>query len=164
MTTPLEDVLAGREERVALQKEFLAEKYFVCQIALNIPGYPKRLSGDEGAVEKCRAAFLQKYKPRPVRECYLANGAGFCWLGLFDGDKNDAETAKHAAVAVEEESDTGRIFDIDIITREGQISRASLALPPRKCLVCDKEAKICAKEQSHQIEELRTEIQKRLKN
>ena len=76
--TNLELVLAGRDERAAAQNELLASASFVCQIALNVPGWPKRLKGDEAAARRCAAEFLKRCGLTPLAVRELANGAGFC--------------------------------------------------------------------------------------
>ena len=48
--SPIEHVLAGREERYWIQSLLLQCADVVCQISLNIPGYPKSLPGDEYAL------------------------------------------------------------------------------------------------------------------
>lgn len=166
MPTPLEDVLAGRDERVYVQGLLLnvdgqvtsPRERFICQISLNIPGYPKRLPLDEETVRKGAEDFLLGYGADPIKERFLTNGAGLCWLGLFDGDAETAKRAKRSAVRIEEQNPAGRIFDIDIITDDGSISRNILGLSPRRCLLCGAEAKICARLRAHPEEELRSAV------
>jgi|GEM_PF-245211 len=155
-------VLAGRDERRSAQIGLLYGEIcdglpdrFLCQVSLNIPGYPKRLLHDEDALHKGVLFFLRRYGRPPMLEKLLLNGAGACWLGLFDGYP-DAIYAKRAAVAAEEENPACRIFDIDIITLHGQISRSSLGFPQRRCILCDAEAKECARSNAHSTEELRS--------
>jgi len=155
-------VLAGRDERRSAQMGLLYGETcdglpdrFLCQVSLNIPGYPKRLLHDEEALRKGVLFFLRRYERPPILEKLLLNDAGACWLGLFDGYP-DAVYAKRAAVAAEEENPACRIFDIDIITLHGQISRSSLGFPQRRCVLCDAEAKECARSNAHPTEELRS--------
>ena len=150
--TNLELVLAGRDERAAVQNELLATAAFVCQISLNIPGWPKRLDGDEAAARKCAGEFQKQLGRAPLTVRELASGAGFCIEMSFDGDADDA---KRAAVEIEETAPWGRVFDIDVITRDGQLSRKTLGLPARKCLLCNEEAKVCARAGRHSQVELR---------
>ena len=168
MCLPLEEILAGRDERAAVQAEMLEKQHpdhtryqdnFICQISLNIPGYPKRLPFDFEAVEKCRSDILHAFNAVPAAEKHLVNGAGCCWIGLFKNGGISAENAKGLSVLIEEESPAGRIFDIDIITPDGTVSRNHLGIPPRKCLLCDNNAKICAKSGEHSIKELRTKTE-----
>lgn len=64
--TPLEEVLAGRDERAAWQRLWLEAtegSYFICQIGLNIPGYPKRIPRDIEIVRKCRKYLMDHAMP-----------------------------------------------------------------------------------------------------
>ena len=53
----------------------------------------------------------------------------------------------------------GRLFDADIILPEGRpLSRTELGAPPRRCLLCDREARFCMRNGSHTREELHAKI------
>lgn len=155
--TPLEEVLAGRDERAACQRKLLAgrEGAFVCQIGLNVPGFPKRIPGDVTVIKECRRFLLAHLCAAPFEEHYLDNGAGLCWQGAFDGRKFDARALKRAAVEAENCMEAGRILDIDVLTAEGQLSRLGMGLPPRRCLLCGEDAKTCARAGRHDAAELR---------
>lgn len=153
--SPLEEILCGREERALEQKKLLGENTFVCQIAANVPGWPKRLPNDEAAAEKVLKALKAEYPEAPLKTETLANGAGHCFLLQYAGGKKEAEALKRAAVRLEQALPFGRIFDIDVITQDGAISRRDLGLKPRRCYICGREAKICARERAHSIGELR---------
>ena len=169
MMLPLESVLNGREERASKQRELLSTVHeslsamdndsgFVCQIALNVPGYPKRIPNDEEAVCHFIKLFIDEFEEPFIKDAYLINGAGYCWLGVFEGDENEARRAKMSAVELEERLKAGRVFDIDIITPDGSVSRKDLGLPPRKCFFCGNDAKICSKERTHYLPALRNHV------
>lgn len=158
--TDLEELLAGREERASLQNSLLKNSNFVCQITLNIPGLPKRIENDKEAVSQYALKFLELYAQNITDKRELVNGAGFAILMGFIGD---AVKAKRAAAKLEESTRSGRAFDIDIITKDGSISRTSLGLPERVCLLCGQNAKQCARERTHGAEELREAIRKLLR-
>lgn len=66
---------------------------------------------------------------------------------------------KERLIDLEESHPLGRIFDIDVFdNNHNQITRKELGINPRKCLLCNKEARICAKERNHSYEELQKEI------
>lgn len=154
--TPLEEVLSGRDERAASQREWLAAGgVFVVQIALNIPGYPKSAPNDEAAVMKSRLLLLERSKALPFAERSIRNGAGFCWQGAFDAARFDAASVKRAAVEAENGTPAGRVLDIDVITENGAISRTSAGFPERGCLLCGRSAKVCARLGSHPVSDLR---------
>lgn len=160
----LYEILLGREERVRTRNEHLSENTFACQITLNIPGYPKRMPNDERAIGKFAGDFIEKFGLAPFHKKQSINAAGLCWIGFFAGDLSKAQKAKEIAIDMEEWTPQGRIFDIDIIVPEKTISRSDLGLPPRTCLLCEKPAKECARNQRHSYEELRAAIEKLIKN
>ena len=156
----LSDILSAREERVRSRDEFLSENIFACQITLNIPGYPKRLTNDEKAVAKFSRTFIEQWDSPPLCEKEIANAAGVCWLGFFEGNISAAQKAKRIAVSIEEGTPEGRISDIDIIVQGRTLSRSDLGLPQRRCLLCDRPAKECARDQNHSYNHLRSEFEK----
>ena len=51
-------------------------------------------------------------------------------------------------------SPKARLLDIDVMDKDGTVSRKELGLDARKCLICDDDAKVCARSQKHSMEEL----------
>ena len=51
------------------------------------------------------------------------------------------------------------MFDLDVMTRAGEpVSRADIGLAPRRCLLCDREARWCMRNHTHTREELMARI------
>lgn len=72
----------------------------------------------------------------------------------------DAIEVKTALIESEELYSVGRLWDFDVFDAKGQqYSRSDLNLPPRRCLVCEKEAKICARHRTHQLNEIINQIE-----
>ncbi|MBO6157736.1 MAG: citrate lyase holo-[acyl-carrier protein] synthase, partial [Firmicutes bacterium] len=70
-----------------------------------------------------------------------------------------AKEAKRRAICVESAHPLGRLFDIDIINPDGlSISRSVLGFPPRRCMLCGDDAKVCARSQRHAPESLQEHI------
>lgn len=47
------------------------------------------------------------------------------------------------------------VMDIDVLTPEGEIlSRRDYSLPPRRCLLCEQSAAVCARGKTHQLTDL----------
>ena len=68
----------------------------------------------------------------------------------------DPMTAKRAAVTVEDHTDAGRLFDMDVIRPDGtKVDRQELNLDARRCLICGGMAQICARSRKHTVEQLR---------
>lgn len=154
-------VMAGREERAMIQSRLLSGRsdHFVCQVTLNVPGYPKRLLGDETIIEKCRMDFQIGICCESHKEVKLENGAGLALLMLFSGGKEKITAAKQVGIFIEDNACYGRIVDIDVITVDGQLSRRDFHLKPRRCFLCSKDSKECARERKHSYQELRAEVQ-----
>ena len=63
--------------------------------------------------------------------------------------------AKRIAVQIEDTHHLGRLFDIDIIDKDGvPVSRDRVGSRPRRCLVCDREARYCMRMRWHTQEEI----------
>lgn len=63
--------------------------------------------------------------------------------------------AKRIAVQIEDTHPLGRLFDIDIIDKDGvPVSRDRVGSHPRRCLVCDREARYCMRMRWHTQEEI----------
>lgn len=159
--TPLEEVLAGRDERAAWQRRWLSIKdsngvsaYFVCQIGLNIPGFPKRVPNDYYVINRCKKLLLSHSGAMPAEDRFLENGAGVCWQAAFSVARVKPLTVKKMALDAENTLTAGRIFDIDVVTGEGIISRTQMGMPERRCLICGESAKVCARMGRHSLEEL----------
>ena len=151
----LKQVLEGREERFRLQEMLLTRGELVLQAALNVPGFPKRIEGDEKLLSLALLFFAKEFGTQgslgaPLR---LENGAGLAFLVVYS-DRNP-ESAKRCAVTIETAHVWGRALDLDVITGGGSISRTDLGLPPRPCLLCEGNAKDCARLGAHDMGDLR---------
>ena len=63
----------------------------------------------------------------------------------------DAERVKRVLVSIEEATPLGRLYDMDVIGRDGRkVGRST----PRKCLICDEAAAVCARSRRHTVAEL----------
>lgn len=63
--------------------------------------------------------------------------------------------AKRVTVEIEDTHPLGRLFDIDVIDKQGiPVSRDRVGGQPRRCLVCDHEARYCMRMRWHTQEEI----------
>lgn len=63
----------------------------------------------------------------------------------------DAEAVKRVLVSIEETHPLGRLYDMDVIAGSGRkVGRST----PRKCLICDEAAAVCARSRRHSVAEL----------
>ena len=75
---------------------------------------------------------------------------------LFISVNSLAEKIKNITVVIEESSELGRLFDIDVIDINFEkLSRKSF----RKCLICEEQAQECGRSRKHSVEELQSKVE-----
>ena len=155
----LNELLASRDARHATQQKLLAEhsgKTLVC-LTVVMPGSVKRnhqsLTAAHAAVEAMREAFgikEGKGQSPPLLELDLETGYEAYLITPMP-----LLEAKRIAVNIEDTHPLGRLFDIDIINADGApVSRDAIGEKPRRCLVCDHEARYCMRMRWHTQEEI----------
>ena len=74
----------------------------------------------------------------------------------------DALRVKRACTEFEEGHPLGRLLDIDVVEMAGDtptpISRTALGMTPRRCFICNEEAKVCARSRRHTVLEMQEHI------
>jgi holo-ACP synthase CitX len=160
----LDRVLSGREARARLQGHILLSASFVVQVSLNLPGYPKQLPGSRRLVELVgdfMAGRIRSRRGRVLSSWVLENGMGTAFfLGACD---ISAGEIKEEALNLEETCRWGAILDVDVHLPQGALSRTSFGLPPRRCFLCGRPAKECARARRHETKELRDAFEGYLK-
>lgn len=158
-------MLEAKEKRYYKIKA-LTEKYEapVLSFMLNIPGEDKNfeeaVSFHKKYVEKIKN-LLEEEKIKILFEDYENLVTGMEYLAVLDGD---GRLIKKLMMEVEEGSLEGRLLDLDIYDKDfSQISRSSLGLPERKCIICGDTARTCIKEERHKIEELEERVREIIK-
>ncbi len=154
MNELLTEILAAREHRAARQKELLRQynKPLVC-FTMNIPG-PKKLDRDVSvgffvgnrmlADAIGPKALLHFEESRTITGCEA--------YYVVDMPPRDL---KRLTADIEDSHPSARLFDMDVLDTDGsKLERQSLGLPRRQCLLCDKDAVICASTRAHSLEEL----------
>ena len=152
------DMLAARDQRVAYQQKLMAAnpQATIAAIKLNIPGPIK----NNDALRRLFLAGTQRFEAQLSTYTVAADWnhpAGNERFLILD---TDFATSKRTAVAFEEQDPLGRLYDIDILQAGSQraMSRTDLGLPKRRCLLCDREAKDCARSRRHSVAELQQKI------
>ncbi len=157
----LDAVLAAREAREARRYDALSR--LGLPIVTVTPVMP-------GPVKDCPASrHLQQSAIDALDPLFRARRWLARWLWT-----ETAPTGPEAALAVEAPSDElkralvdletteplGRLWDLDVTDpRRGGLSRRSLGLPVRRCILCDGPAHACARSRAHPLDELRRAIE-----
>ncbi|MDR3160392.1 MAG: citrate lyase holo-[acyl-carrier protein] synthase [Spirochaetaceae bacterium] len=156
----LEMALALRDRRLLRQRELLAlyRAPLLC-LSLNIPGPYKRFPLADRCFEEAREALRLTLEAEgiPLRmEEASAEAAGYTafFVPGKPGETLDLREIKALTVDLEARHPAGRLFDIDLLSPEGEkISRADLGRPERTCFLCGGNAFACARSRAHSLEE-----------
>lgn len=145
-------LLDSRERRYDYQKKLINKyKKPIISFMLNIPGKIKR-TDKYVEFHKMGIKLIEDTlgKKLLISE-YYDEDTGMYYLASVD---LNGEELKRKMIALED-SPQGRLFDIDVFDENHrQITRKSLNLEPRKCLLCSNYARICIKEQIHSYNDL----------
>lgn len=147
----------ARENRKKKQQEFLLDQNLpLISFTLNIPG-PRKSSPQFSRMHSEGVRIiderLKDYIVRFETYTFLTGDEAYFSINL------SVNEIKNIAVAIEETHKLGRIFDIDVLDTKGDsISRRSLGMEPRRCLICSEEAAVCSRSRSHTVEDLLKQI------
>lgn len=157
-------LLCAREARAHLQKQLLSQYpgTLIC-FTMNIAGPQKcserilqgfRLGMDRLEAqltgEHLQILHVQHHTPYTGCEAYY----------LVDASP---ERLKRLCVEIEDSEPIGRLFDLDVIDRQGQkAERSLLGVPRRKCLLCEEDAAVCGRSRRHSVPQLQAETERLL--
>ncbi len=139
------EILTAREQRANKIAFFLNENKAVVSIHANIPGDEKQTK---------QAYFLVRYYaflflPEKARQTFFYDSSDGPYLIMTFNDQ-EPSFLKETAVFLEEKEALGRLIDIDVYTEDKAFRRITM----RKCLVCNKPAHECIRNQSHSKKEI----------
>ncbi|MDU7338290.1 MAG: citrate lyase holo-[acyl-carrier protein] synthase [Clostridium sp.] len=162
-TPTLEEVLLNRERRVHFIEELLYRFPLCCVISLkcNIPG-PIKSNGEilalfEYGVTRIQELLLHSgWKADYHKRMNLRTGPEAFWV--ISGESLEV---KQQMILFEEET-LGRLFDADVLVqKEGLVqtrSRVELGYEPRRCLICNEDARTCASRRIHPVTALQQKL------
>jgi len=144
----LNRILFNKEQRVKNQGE-LIDKYnsALLSLTINIPGATK-LSDDSKYIYEVALQELKNLGLKELDQILTSNEAGCEALICVE---IDAIKLKTLTSKIEENHPLGRFMDIDVIDKNKQILSRKI---PRKCYICETNAKECARSQKHALKEL----------
>ena len=164
MEITLDQLLASREERASFQKELLKGypgKTLVC-LTVIMPGKVKRnlqsLVVAQAAVTAMVSAFEGSTLSLRLRD--LPTGYEAYIVTPLSNEEAKRETCR-----IEDTHPLGRLFDLDVIDADGvPVSRELIGKAPRKCLVCDSDARYCMRNRTHSLDELSARIEEMIES
>lgn len=162
----LDELLAARDARHKRQLNLLREhpdQTLVC-LTVIMPGAEKRnalsLAVANAAMGALRSVFpvYSYFEERDLDTGFEA----FMLVSLPELE------VKRLAVELEDSHPLGRLFDVDVMRKKvspagdiedvAPLSRVDVGSAPRRCLLCDNEARLCMRQHTHTHEELMTRI------
>lgn len=129
---------------------------------LNYPGV------DKNTVEanKAFAALCNIIKDSFIHKTILSRElTGYDGRSILAVIEMEPEEIKKITTRIEEGSQLGRIFDMDVYIGDGSsIGREMISMPPRKCLLCEENAKLCVRSGKHNLKEILNKINEIINN
>ncbi|MBC5996487.1 triphosphoribosyl-dephospho-CoA synthase CitG [Romboutsia ilealis] len=150
--------LFDREKRVKHQEKLLREysDNTLVTLKINYPGIEKSNYITDDIVNIIYNEILTYFKKYIVYYEKYKNKEGVICHFSFD---KDFVTVKKLMIDIEENHILGRCVDIDVYTMKCNksigISRSHLYKAPRKCFICDMEARICSRAQNHSVDDIK---------
>jgi len=155
-------VFQAKEERVEEQQRLIcAFQAPLISLTLILPGgygnYPAWQALFQRGCDRLDSTF-----PRPLSRTTRLGQWG---PEAFYAVDQDPMAIKEKTCQLEDEEPIGRLFDMDVIDRQGMpVSRTLLGKPPRTCLVCERPAVECYVSRNHSMATVMEAVTKRLEN
>lgn len=152
----LYEMLEAREQRANQQKLLLARYHcpVIC-FMLNIPGPVKVCAQWEKVFVRGMEQIMKMLEEQQIPVLYSQSIRPKTGYELYVVADCEAQRLKKLCCAIEDGSELGRLYDVDVIGTDGyKKSRGFMGIPPRKCLLCGREAHVCARSRRHSVEEL----------
>lgn len=152
----LPDMLEAREQRYWAQQRLL-ERFqlpLIC-FTMNIAGPIKNNDAILRGFRLGQRLLSEQLTCAGISVHFQAEITEFTGNEAFYALDVDPFTLKRLTCEIEDNAPVGRLFDMDVLDASGaQVSRKTLNLPGRKCLICGGPAKECSSRRVHSVEEL----------
>ncbi len=139
--------LAARDARQELLSRALCGgRPAVLFVSLNLPGPDKSPPGATALFRRGGEQIAETF-PGSLLLAVDRDALGHFALRVLDAEPL---AVKRLCIVIEESHPAGRLLDLDVYSpASGQIGRAHLGLPARRCLLCDQPAVDCMRTRRH---------------
>lgn len=150
-------MLNRREERrreIAAALSLPHPDLVLLSVKLNIPGSVKQNDTLHALFRVAEAAIGETLRTHEIavrRHEVVRRATGSESLWVLSADAFEVKTLM---VAIEDHHPLGRLFDVDVETQDGAVTRESLGLPERTCFLCGRSAKLCARSRTHSVDDM----------
>ena len=159
MEITLDKLLASRDRRVEMQQKLRETNPNSTRVCLTVimPGNIKRNLSSLIVSQAAINALLGSLEGNIVDVVTRDLPTGYEAYVVTSLSRQDA---KLLACKIEDTHELGRLMDIDVLDADGiPVKRESVGSQPRKCLMCDNEARYCMRNRTHTPQELNAKIQ-----
>lgn len=157
----VEQLLAARELRANIQRMLINKYQFpILSLTLVIPGKIKQSSAVNFLFDEAVTVVLNNFWGVINKiTCYLMTGPESFFI-----ISGDAMMQKKQCIELENTHPLGRLWDLDVICpiQMTAISRKQCGYGVRGCLLCELPAKVCARNQTHDIQALLYVIEQKI--
>jgi len=145
-------ILEARETRIHLIHQIISKNdRNVISIKANTPGKNKNTKESYLLVKLFKNIIHPMVTIRSIQLIEGFDGPSF----LIEVNEKDTILLKNILVEIEESHELGRFIDLDLYKDTNKsISRFDLNIAPRKCFLCETDAVICSRTQSHLVDEI----------
>jgi holo-ACP synthase / triphosphoribosyl-dephospho-CoA synthase len=147
----IDSILLSREQKQIHIQKLLKDYDLVISVKSNIPGSHKNIVEAYLLVRLFYVELAKKFKFKKITLMESADGPYYL-IPLEQGNHNEI---KLQLIELENMHPLGRFIDLDVHHQLSQsISRVDLGIPFRKCYLCERDAHVCARNQTHDIHDL----------
>ena len=149
-------VLAAKDYRVALQQKIFQKYHDTTLVDINLNKNNQYLIElfNYGIKQLEKEWQDKNYNYRLVKALNIDAGCENFYI-LQESSKK----VKLSTISFEENSSVGRLFDADVLVKgRPAISRKELNYASRRCYLCDRPAKECARSRQHSVQEMQKYI------
>lgn len=158
MPITLDQLLASRDARLRQELQYLTEypRLTLLVLTIVVPGSEKRTPAAMVVAKSAMEALHSEFASEIRHELTKDLNTGYEAFLLLDMEREDA---KSRAIAIEDSHPLGRLMDIDIIGEDGiPLGRGAMNKTPRRCIICDNDARVCMRARSHTPAEIDAKI------
>lgn len=156
MEVSMQEILDARERRVSKQNELLARfpKPLLC-FTMNIAGPVKNSPLITEGFRLGQRLLEAQLSGACIHVLHWEESISSTGCEGFYVVEHDPQSLKKLAVQIEDSAPVCRLFDMDVLDAGGRkLSRESLGLPGRTCLICGGPVHICSRSRAHSLNEL----------
>lgn len=143
-------LLKGRDQRNHQINDLLQLYPVIISIKANTPGENKDSKEAFILVRIFNQVIKEHFSIK--HQDFLNDGEGPVFLLCLD--ISNSIKIKETMVDIEDHHPLGRLVDLDVYSSQTSISRKDLGYAPRKCFLCEKDAHLCSRGQTHSFLEL----------